>query len=406
MHYFARVQRHFVFIVTAIVVVLALVVELRTSWIQSLLFRALDRNISYKLQDGPSQTIQYPKPGPYDWTLGYARLPELLTHLRTAGYRVDAQTRDSELASFLYHGGVYPIYGQKDQAGLRIVDPQGNILYSFRRPEHVYQAYSDIPPLVVDSLLFIENRHMLDPNNPTHNPAVEWDRLSKALVDYGIHIVDRGHPVIGGSTLATQLEKLRHSPGGRTHSPFEKLRQMTSASLGCLPGRIVDARYAAPDRARLHQFDSARGAPGYGDVQGLGDGLWAWYGTDLESCRRPCLAAHEAHVELDRDARARPSLPRGAFVAAGAACPQLLSGGRSADIARANRSLSAGAGRTGIISPRCAIWPASEYSAPCAAPEQRRRKISSRIKRRTPSAWSAASVAWLEQRPTISTAWI
>jgi len=295
--YFAGVQRHFIFIVTAIVVVLALAVELRTSWVQSIIFRALDRNISYKLQDGPSQAIQYPKPGPYDWTLGYARLPDLLTHLRAAGYRVDAQTRESGLASFLYHGGVYPIYGQKDQAGLRIVDPQGNILYSFRRPEHVYQAYSEIPPLVVDSLLFIENRHMLDPKNPTHNPAVEWDRLSKALVDYGIHIVDRGHPVIGGSTLATQLEKLRHSPGGKTHSPFEKLRQMTSASLAA-----YQEGYSTLDTQRQIVRDYINSIPlaaqpGYGDVQGLGDGLWAWYGTDLNHVA-PLLAADERTLNL------------------------------------------------------------------------------------------------------------
>ncbi len=41
----------------------------------------------------------------------------------------------------------------------------------------------------------------------------------------------RDHSVIGGSTLATQLEKLRHSPEGRTHSPAEKLRQIASATL-------------------------------------------------------------------------------------------------------------------------------------------------------------------------------
>ena len=35
----------------------------------------------------------------------------------------------------------------------------------------------------------------------------------------------------GGSTLATQIEKLRHSPGGRTSSPLDKLRQVTGASL-------------------------------------------------------------------------------------------------------------------------------------------------------------------------------
>src|SRR3546814_5027115 len=35
----------------------------------------------------------------------------------------------------------------------------------------------------------------------------------------------------GGSTIATQPEKMRHSPGGRIDTPVEKLRQMVSASM-------------------------------------------------------------------------------------------------------------------------------------------------------------------------------
>ena len=36
------------------------------------------------------------------------------------------------------------------------------------------------------------------------------------MLDYSLHEVDPKYPVMGGSTLATQLEKLRHSPHGRT----------------------------------------------------------------------------------------------------------------------------------------------------------------------------------------------
>ena len=39
------------------------------------------------------------------------------------------------------------------------------------------------------------------------------------------------HDAPGGSTLATQIEKYRHSPEGRTASIPEKFRQMASASL-------------------------------------------------------------------------------------------------------------------------------------------------------------------------------
>jgi len=272
---------------------LAIVLELKTSWLESLIFRSLDRKITFHLEQGPSQEIQYPKAGPYDWTLGYARMPDVLKHLEAAGYHVDAQVRDSHLASVLYRSGVYPVYGHKDQAGLRITDWQGNVLYSFNRPQRVYQAYSDIPPVVVDTLLFIENRHMLDSGHPFRNPAVEWDRLTKAVVDYGIHVVDRGHPVIGGSTLATQLEKLRHSPNGRTHSPLEKLRQMASASFAAYRNGMTTL--ATQRHIVLEYINSIPLAAqaGYGDVEGLGDGLWAWYGTDLAKVT-PLLEAPES----------------------------------------------------------------------------------------------------------------
>jgi membrane peptidoglycan carboxypeptidase len=41
----------------------------------------------------------------------------------------------------------------------------------------------------------------------------------------------RSGNVQGGSTLATQIEKFRHSPEGRTAGGIDKLRQIFSASL-------------------------------------------------------------------------------------------------------------------------------------------------------------------------------
>jgi membrane peptidoglycan carboxypeptidase len=260
---------------------LAAVMESKDSWFESLLFRAADSRINYHLADGPSNAIHYPSAGPYDWALGYARMPGILNRLEASGYRVQAQARDSQLFSLLSSSSLYPVYRQKAQAGLEIADRNGLPLYSFDRPAHVYKHYSDIPPLVVRSLLFIENRHMLDAAHPYRNPAVEWDRLSKAFVDYGLHAVDSHHQVIGGSTLATQLEKLRHSPGGRTHSAVEKLRQMTSASLAAYQeGSTTLDTQREIVRDYINSIPLAASA-GYGDVEGLGDGLWAWYGTDV-----------------------------------------------------------------------------------------------------------------------------
>ena len=135
---------------------------------------------------------------------------------------------------------------------------------------------------MVNTLLYIENRELLDAAHPTRNPAVEWGRLGKAVVEQGIKILDPDYDAPGGSTLATQIEKYRHSPGGITASFNEKFRQMMSASLRAYTNGVDTSerrRQIAVDY--LNTFPLAA-APGYGEVNGLGDGLEAWYGADFE----------------------------------------------------------------------------------------------------------------------------
>ena len=298
-----NVQRIALSAAIAVTIVIALRLELKNSWIESSLFREADRHISYRLADGKSPSIHYPGDGPYDWTLGYARIPAFLPRLEARGFQIEAQAHSSELLASLLGIGLYPVYSQKDQAGLRIVDRNGRDLYSFDRPERVYSNYSSIPPLVVQTLLFIENRHMLDSEHPTHNPAVEWDRLGKAVIDYSLHKVDSKHPVVGGSTLATQLEKLRHSPRGRTSSPVDKLRQMTSATLAAYQdGWTTLHAQQEIIRGYVNSIPLAA-SPGYGDVQGLGDGLWVWYGADVSQVN-PLLEAPESSLSA-REMRMR-----------------------------------------------------------------------------------------------------
>ena len=94
-----------------------------------------------------------------------------------------------------------------------------------------------------------------------------------------------GRPA-GASTLATQLEKFRHSESGITDSVGEKIRQMASASLRAY--REGENTLEARRRIVLDYLNSIPLAalPGYGEVHGLGDGLWAWYGTDFDSMRK------------------------------------------------------------------------------------------------------------------------
>jgi hypothetical protein len=46
--------------------------------------------------------------------------------------------------------------------------------------------------LVVNTLLFIENRELLEPSRTRRNPTIEWDRFSHAVAELSIHAVERG----------------------------------------------------------------------------------------------------------------------------------------------------------------------------------------------------------------------
>jgi membrane peptidoglycan carboxypeptidase len=269
-------------IVGAILLSALVVAEIKTSWVQSRILAALAKGLTYTVRPGPNPSLRFPQSGPYNEKLGYTRIPVFVRHLSRSGYEVAAQARPSWLFQSLTRLGFFPIYREKTGAGLVLVDRSGQTIFEARYPSRVYSDFESIPPVVVKTLLFIENREMLDERYPYQNPSVEWDRFFKAVVDYGYAQLNPGHPVSGGSTLATQLEKMRHSPGGRTRSASEKLRQMGSASLRAyLDGEQTLAARKRIVRDYINSIPLA-GIRGYGEVSGLGDGLWAWFGADFD----------------------------------------------------------------------------------------------------------------------------
>ena len=260
------------------------------------MFAFVAARLHYTVANGSSQRIHFPKGGPYDERLGYSRLPDFMRQLQGAGYQVTAQARASYPFLVLSSLGVSPAYPEKDQAGLEILDRTAAPLYTARHPENIYPEFASIPPVVVNTLLFIENRGMLDPEYPNHNPAIEWGRLANAGLDFTLHKIYPPHPVTGGSTLPTQLQKIRHSPGGRTDSPAEKLRQILSASLSTYRDgsqtteaqrRVIrDYINSIPLAATSHQ----------GEILGLGDGLTAWYGANFDHVNQ-LLWTREANLD-------------------------------------------------------------------------------------------------------------
>jgi membrane peptidoglycan carboxypeptidase len=260
--------------------------ELPSSTLQARYLSALGSQISFAVESEPSPLIRYPRTGPYDLRLGYVGLPGFIQRLRALGFVITAQARISPMLAQVVDRGFFPPYHEKMQAGLRLFDQAGNVVYSTTVPAHVYRTFDDIPPLVLQTLLFIENRELFDARYPQRNPAVEWDRFGLAVVHTLLRVLPFHISRPGGSTLATQLEKFRHSPDGRTGSVVEKFRQMGSASIRA----YLDGPNTLPARREIalaYLNSVPLGAiPSYGEVHSLGDGLWAWYGAEFATMNR------------------------------------------------------------------------------------------------------------------------
>lgn len=240
----------------------------------------ISRNLTFHLESRSNPTIRFPNHAPFDERLGYSYLPAFLERLSAKGYSVTEQARTSSRMTTLTNIGLFPIYHEKDAAGLDLLDCNSRPFYSVRYPQRVYHHFESVPPILVNSLLFIEDHELLDAH-PTRNPAIVWTRLTKAVLDQARHMLDPDHETPGGSTLATQIEKYRHSPEGRTASVSDKLRQMASASLRAYLGG--ENTLLARRRIVLSYLNTVPLAAraGLGEINGLGDGLYAWYGRDF-----------------------------------------------------------------------------------------------------------------------------
>ncbi len=261
--------------------------EFQYSTVQARVASGIAGELTFSLQPGPTTAVRYPGEGPYDTRFGYHQLPGMIERLKQQGYGVTEQARMSPRMLAVSDQGLFPIYREKSQAGLALRDCRDRPMYALRTPERVYDRFEAVPALMRDALLFIENRELLDPQRPaTRNPAVEWDRFGKAVVDQAVRRVIDDHSAGGGSTLATQIEKYRHSPDGRTDSAAEKLRQMASATL-----RAYSRGEDTTPRRREIVLDYLNTVPlaaraGFGEVNGIGDGLWAWFGRDFDEVNR------------------------------------------------------------------------------------------------------------------------
>ncbi len=256
--------------------------EAQTSHWQARELSAYAATLRHHVVPGPADPIVFPAHGPFDQRLGYADIPAFAERMRARGFEIAEQSRQNDALRAHVARGWFAPYAEKTQAGLTVFDCNRQSLHAFRYPYRHFERFESVPPVVVQALLFIENRDLLDPDRPAMNPAVDWLRFTRAVLGQLGSRIDADIDTHGGSTLATQIEKFRHSPGGITHDAREKLRQMASASVRAyqqgahtLPARrqlVLDYLNTVPLSA----------APHHGEVHGLGDGLWVWFGTDFE----------------------------------------------------------------------------------------------------------------------------
>ena len=224
---------------------------LSNTHLNSLFIHRAVADLRFEIKPGASPAVRFPRAGPYDRRLGYAYMPSLIHRLKARNFEIVRQAvQSSALLRFIEAGG-YAVYHEKSQAGLVLKDSSGRTLEATSYPSAVYRRFEEIPAPLIDTLRFIEDRELLDPKDPYRNPALEWRRFAWAVAGQLGGIVNPRLRRGGASTLATQIEKYRHSPDGRTESVTEKMRQIVTATARCLSGRFRDDCCPKGDRHRL-----------------------------------------------------------------------------------------------------------------------------------------------------------
>lgn len=278
--------------------------EIQSSWLQSELLSSFGQELTFDVEEGSHPHAFRPSEGPHNRRLGYVDLDRFTDRLDAQGFTLTRQAGLSEKHQQFVDLGGFPIFKEKSQAGLKLLGHKSNVIANTAFPARVYPSFDTIPLLITKTLLFIENRELLDPNEKRRNPAVDWSRLAAVLPGLAVQIVDPGKRIAGGSTLATQLEKFRHSRGGQTQDSADKLRQMISASM-----RAYHQNADTTDHRQGVVLDYVNGTPlsarsGFGEVNGLGDGLWSWFGADFDQTNE-VLSKPAANIfELWQKARA------------------------------------------------------------------------------------------------------
>src|SRR3546814_18814706 len=85
------------------------VLEAKTSTLQSELFSRVAGQMTFWVEEGPSDAVLFPADGPYDRRLGYVDLPGFIDSLERQGYAIASPARTSDqFAWYFGRTGIAP----------------------------------------------------------------------------------------------------------------------------------------------------------------------------------------------------------------------------------------------------------------------------------------------------------
>ncbi|KKO48038.1 glycosyl transferase family 51 [Arsukibacterium sp. MJ3] len=260
--------------------VLAAYQESRNHYYQSTFWHWYANKLTYKVQQGAASQITFPATGPFDQRFGYSQLANWSNTLPGAGFAISQQSQFSDSLQRYTGYGFTPPYQEKSSAGLSITGCQLQPLYSTQAPAMQYDHLYNVAPLIIQSLLFVEDRSLLSPQHIKANPVLNLPRLAAAIWSQLQRAVGIPAAAAGGSTLATQMEKYRHSPQGLTSDIVEKFRQIVSASVKAYQQGVDTGQSRQTIVLNYLNTVPLAATASYGEVNGMGEGLYAWFGAD------------------------------------------------------------------------------------------------------------------------------
>lgn len=225
-----------------------------------------------------------PAEGPKDIKLCYNLVSDLRKTLPLHGDIVSPQV------SWTQHGiGPYtlpPIFDRPINAGLRITDSQGRLMYdATKHTVRPYHKFDEVPNLLALAFGFVEDQNILNPNKkPTFNSAVNIRRSGNAVLENVAKSVGLRDGASGGSTIPVQVAKLEAWKDGKTRDIFDKLDQHVFASVRQYQDGSDTTGRRHSEFVNYLNTVSFAGHPAVGEIMGVREAMAVLFSsTDYDS---------------------------------------------------------------------------------------------------------------------------